>query len=433
MTSNTIGILGFIALILCLLSGMPISISMCLIGFIGFASIAGFDSALGILRTVPYSTFADYSFSVIPLFMLMGTFCYYAGLSKDLYDGFNSWIGKMRGGLAMATIGACAGFSAVCGSSLATAVAMGKAVLPEMKRYKYNDGLATGAIASGGSMGILIPPSTGFILYGIITSQSIGKLFLSGIIPGILEAIFYIITIFVLCKINPSYAPAGPRTSLKHKFKALQGTWVVLVLFLLVIGGLYLGVFSPTEAGGVGAFGALIFGFARRRLNWKSFKDSLLEVGWSTAMLMTILLGAMFLTYFLVISRLPNNLATAIGELQLNRYAILAIIGALYIILGCLMDPIAMILITVPILYPMVIKLGFDPIWFGVFVVRMSEIGMITPPVGLNVFVIKGVAENISMGTIFKGIVPFLIADIFHVALLVIFPQICLFLPRMMK
>ena len=282
-------------------------------------------------------------------------------------------------------------------------------------------------------MGILIPPSTGFILYGIITSQSIGKLFLSGIIPGILEAIFYIITIFVLCKINPSYAPAGPRTSLKHKFKALQGTWVVLVLFLLVIGGLYLGVFSPTEAGGVGAFGAFIFGFARRRLNWKSFKDSLLEVGWSTAMLMTILLGAMFLTYFLVISRLPNNLATTIGELQLNRYAILAIIAALYIILGCLMDPIAMILITVPILFPMVIKLGFDPIWFGVFVVRMSEIGMITPPVGLNVFVIKGVAENVSMGTIFKGIIPFLIADIFHVALLVIFPQICLFLPNMMK
>lgn len=433
MNPNFIGIIGFVCLFLLLIIGTPIAIAMAVIGFAGFACIAGFDAALGMLRTVPYSTFANYNFSVIPLFMLMGTFCYYGGLSKDLYDAFHAWMGKLKGGLAMATIGGCGGFAAVCGSSLATAVAMGKAVLPEMKRHRYNDALATGSIAAGGSMGILIPPSTALIIYGIITEQSIGKLFLSGIIPGLLEGVFYIITIYIICKINPSYGPATHSISWKNKITSLKRVWVVLVLFILVIGGLYFGVFSPIEAGGVGAFGAFVFSLARKRLQWRQFRDSIMEVGWTTAMLMTILLGAMFITYFASVSRLPNNLAASISELHFNRYGIILIIGLLYLFMGCLMDPVAMILITVPILHPLVSEIGFDLIWFGIFIVRMSEIGMITPPIGLNVFVIKEVAENVPMETIFKGTWPFLTADVFHVILLIIFPQLCLFLPNMMK
>jgi len=412
---------------------MPIGFVMALVGFVGFAYLTGFEPALGLLRTVPYRTFADYGMSVIPLFILMGEFCFFAGLSKDLYDTVHNWLGHLRGGLSMATVGACAGFAAVSGSSLATAATMGKVALPEMKRYKYDDRLATGSIAAGGTIGILIPPSVVLIIYGVITEQSIGKLFAAGFIPGILEAVFYMFTIYIICRRNPLMGPPGPSTSLRQKIVSLKNTWVVLLLFVLVIGGLYFGVFSPTEAAGVGAFGAFAFGLARRRLGWQAIKSSLIEAGKTTAMIFIILTGAMILGYFLAVSRLPFELASFIGGLVINRYLILGFILVIYILLGCVMDSLAMILLTVPIFFPLITQLGFNPIWFGILIVRVCEIGLITPPVGLNVYIIKGVAEDVPMHTIFKGIIPFLIADICHVALLVAVPQISLLLPSLMR
>jgi tripartite ATP-independent transporter DctM subunit len=342
-------------------------------------------------------------------------------------------LGQLRGGLAMATVGACAGFAAISGSSLATAATMGTVALPEMKRYKYDSRLATGAVAAGGTIGILIPPSVILILYGIITEQSIGKLFLAGFIPGVLEAVFYMVTIYILCKINPFMGPPGPRTSFLSKITSLKNTWIVLALFVLVIGGIYLGVFSPTEAAGVGAFGAFIFGLARRRLGWQALKSSLADTGRTTAMIFVIILGAMILGYFLAVSRIPFELADIVGTLAVNRYVILVLILIVYLLLGCVMDSMAIMLLITPIFFPLAISLGFNPIWFGILITRMTEIGLITPPVGLNVYIIRGVAKDVPMQTIFRGIVPFLIADICHVALLIALPQLSLFLPGFMK
>jgi C4-dicarboxylate transporter DctM subunit len=432
MTPMTVGFLGIGILFLFLFLGMPIGIAMGMVGFAGFAYLRGFDSALGVLTTVPYTTFASYSFSVVPLFILMGAFCFYAGLSKDLYYTVNRWLGHLRGGLAMATVGGCAGFAAVSGSSVATAATMGTVALPEMKRYGYDPALATGSVAAGGTIGILIPPSVGFIVYGIITEQSIGKLFLAGFIPGILEAVFYIVTISIICRINPRLGPPGPRSTWMERIGALKNTWIVLLLFSLVLGGLYFGVFTPTEAGGIGAFGAFIFALGRRKLGWQDFKGSLLETLRNTAMILIIVLGAMILGYFLAISRVTFVIADTIGGLELNRYIILISILVFLLFLGTVLDAPAMILLVTPIFYPIVTKLGFDPIWFGVIMIRMCEIALITPPVGLNVFVIKGVAKDVSMYTVFRGIIPFLIADICEVALLVAVPQLSLFLPNMM-
>ncbi len=433
MDALTIGYIGFGLLILILFSGIPVGFAMAIVGFGGMVVISGWGAGLGVLRTVPYTTIASYDLSVLALFVLMGTFCFYAGLSQDLYNTVHKWLGHLPGGLAMATVGACAGFAAVSGSSMATAATMGKVALPEMKRYNYDPALATGTIAAGGSIGILIPPSLVLIIYGIITEQSIGKLFLAGFIPGVLEALFYIVTIYILCRRNPSLGPRAPKASFKEMVFSLRATWGVLALFMLVMGGIYLGVFSPTEAGGIGAFGAFIFALSRRRLTGQAFKSSLIDTGRTTAMILIILIGAMILGYFLAVTRLPNELAGLISGLAVNRYITLGGILFSFLLLGAVMDPVAMILITMPVYFPIILALGFDPIWFGIITIRLVEIGLITPPVGLNVYVLKGVAKDVSMGTIFRGIVPFLIADVFHVALLVAVPQISLFLPSLMK
>jgi C4-dicarboxylate transporter DctM subunit len=433
VTPFTAGVIGICILVVLLFSRMPIGFAMGLVGFAGFAYLTGFTGGLGILRTVVYSTFADYGLSVIPLFILMGSFCFFAGLSKDLYDTVHSWLGQLRGGLAMATVGACAGFAAISGSSLATAATMGTVALPEMKRYKYDDRLATGAVAAGGTIGILIPPSVILILYGVITEQSIGKLFMAGFIPGVLEAVFYMVTIYILCKYNPRMGPPGPGKTFTEKIKSLKNTWIVLALFVLVIGGIYLGVFSPTEAAGVGAFGALVFGLARRRLGWQAFKSSLLDTGKTTSMIFIIILGAMILGYFLAVSRIPFALADIVGGLPINRYFILLLVLLVYLVLGCIMDSMAIMLLITPIFFPLIVSLDFNPILFGILITRMTEIGLITPPVGLNVYVIQGVARDVPMQTIFRGIVPFIIADICHVLLLVSIPQLSLFLPSLMK
>ncbi|MBW1999768.1 MAG: TRAP transporter large permease [Deltaproteobacteria bacterium] len=432
MSTLTIGFLGFALLMILIFLRMPITVAMGSVGVIGMAYLSGLDAGINLLKTVPYATIANYGFSVVPLFILMGNFCFNAGVSKDLYRTVRSWLGQLRGGLAMATVGACAGFAAVSGSSLATAATMGTVALPEMQEYKYDPALATGAISAGGTIGILIPPSVVLVIYGILTEQSIGDLFIAGFIPGILEAIFYIMTIYILCRRNPSLGPAGPRTTLAQKFKSLKDTWMMLVLFLLVIGGIYVGIFSPTEAAGVGASGALFLSLIRRRLSWHGFSLSLMETLKTAAMIFTILISAMVFGYFLAVTRLPFELTGVVSDLVVNRYIILMGILAVYIILGCMMVPMAMIILTIPIVFPLIVDQGFDPIWFGIITVRIFEIAQITPPVGMNVFVIKGVARDVSMGTIYRGIFPFFVADIIHLTLLILFPQIALFLPGLM-
>lgn len=433
MTPLEIGYIGFAVLILLLFSGIPIGVVMGLVGFWGIVAVSGFAPALNVLKTVPYTTFASYELSVIPLFVLMGTYAYFAGISKDLYTAAYKWLGHLPGGLGMATIGAAAVFSAVSGSSIACAATFAKVALPEMKRYNYDPALATGSIAAGGTLDIMIPPSVMMIVYAIITDQSIGKLFLAGFIPGALEALFYFATIYVLCKRNPDIGPRGPATTFSEKLASLKNVWMSLVLFVLVIGGLYLGVFSPTEAGGIGAFGAFIFGLAQRRLSWQGSKDSLIDAIKTTAMIFTIILGAMIFNTFLAITRLPFELANSIGGLLVDRYVILAVILFLYIILGALMDEMAMVLLTVPVFFPLIIQLGFDPIWFGIIIIMMCVLGMIAPPVGMIVFVIAGIAPDIPMTTIYRGAFPFFIAAIFLVVLLVLFPEIVLFLPNTMR
>ena len=433
MSPLTVGIIGFIVLLLLLLLRMPIAVAMGVLGVVGMGYIVGWNAGLNLLKTAPYSSIARYGFSVVPLFILMGNFCFYAGVSRDLYYTVNKWLGQFRGGLAMATVGACAGFAAVSGSSLATAATMGTVALPEMKKYKYDPALATGAISAGGTLGILIPPSVVLVIYGILTEQSIGKLFLAGFIPGVLEAVFYIVTISIICKRNPLLGPAGGRTNFKENVVAFKDTWMVLVLFVVVIGGIYIGVFSPTEAAGVGASGALVLALIRRRLSSQGFTSSILETVKTTAMIFTILIGAMLFGYFMSVTRLPFELASIATGLEVNRYIILGAILALYIILGCLMIPMAMIILTIPIVFPLITALGFDPIWFGIITVRLFEIAQITPPVGMNVFVIRGVAKDVPIGTIYRGIFPFLIADICHLALLIAVPQLALFLPGLME
>jgi tripartite ATP-independent transporter DctM subunit len=432
MTPTMTGFVGIGVLLIILFSRMPIAFGMGLTGFLGFAYLVGVGPALGLLKTVPYSTFASHSLSVIPLFILMGAFAFSAGLSKDLYEAAYKVFGNLRGGLAMATVGACACFAAISGSSMATAATMGTVSLPEMKKYNYDPALATGSVAAGGSMGILIPPSVILIIYGIITEQSIGKLFLAGFIPGVMEAVFYMIVIAVITRFKPEMGPRGPRTTFSEKLRALAKTWEVLTLFIVVIGGIYLGIFTPTEAAGIGAFGAFIFAVIKKRMTWAAFKESLSSSIKTSVMVFAIILGAMLLGYFLSVTRIPFDLAGYIGDLHINRYMILVLILLTFIVLGCVIDTMAIILLTVPIFFPLIVQLGFDPIWFGILVVRVTEIGLLTPPVGLNVFVIKGVAPDVPIGTIFRGIVPFLIADFIHVALLIAFPQITLFLPNMM-
>jgi tripartite ATP-independent transporter DctM subunit len=426
-----IGVIGIIILILLLFSKMPIGAGMAIVGFMGFAAVVGFEPALGVLRTVPYTTFSEQSLSVIPLFLLMGAFAFNSGMSEDLFNAVYKWLGHFRGGVAMATIVACACFAAISGSSLATAATLGAIALPEMKKYKYQDALATGAVAAGGSVGILIPPSVILILYGIITEQSIGKLFLAGIIPGLMEAGFYIITVYYLTLLDPKRGPRGPKTTLKEKVESLKSAWEVMLLFLVVIGGIYRGIFTPTEAAGIGAFGTFFFALLRKRLTWGSFKLSLTDTVQTTGMLFLIILGAMIFGYFLSVTRLPMEFAAIVSDLPVNRYVVLVIILCITLLLGCIMDSMAIVLLTIPVFYPLIQQLGFEPIWFGILVVRVTEMGLITPPVGLNVFIIKGIS-GVSIKTIFRGITPFLIADVLQVIVLLLFPQITMFLPNLM-
>ncbi|MFC1815400.1 TRAP transporter large permease [Thermodesulfobacteriota bacterium] len=430
-----VGLVCITALFLLIFLQVPVGAALAAVGFAGLIYLSGLGSALGVLSTSIYSSLSTYSMSVIPLFVLMGYFAFYAGLSQALYRAANLWLGWLRGGLAMGTVVGCAGFAACSGSSVATGATMTAVALPEMRRFGYHDGLITGCLAAGGTIGILIPPSICFIIYGIITEQSIGKLFMAGIIPGIMEVVLYLLTIAILCRLNPEIAPQTPRNTitLRHKLKALGDVWAVLLLFILVIGGIYGGIFTPSEAGAIGAFGAFVLMLTNKKLTRANFIGALFETGQTTAMVFFIFVGATIFGYLLAVSRLPMEMAAWTATLLLNRYIILAGILLVFIALGCIMDTLAIIMLIVPIIFPVILKMQFDPIWFGVIMVRISEIGLITPPVGLNAYVIKGMAPDVPLATIFKGIVPFLLADFASLILLIAFPQISLFLPSLMK
>jgi len=428
MTPFEVGLAGLGALLVLLFWGVPVGITMGIVGFVGFAAISGLQPALGMIRIVPFSTFSSYTLSVIPLFILMGNFAYHGGLSGDLYNTARQFLGRMRGGLAMSTVAACAAFAACSGSSIATAATMGKIALPEMKRYGYDDTLRLGCVAAGGTIGVLIPPSVILILYGICTSESIGKLFMAGFIPGILQALFYIVTIYLICRLNPDKGPAGPKTTWRQKLGSLRSSWAMLLVFLFIIVGIYFGIFSAIEAAGIGAFVAFVFGVARRRLRWPQILASLRDTTQTTGMIFLIIIGANIFGYFLALSRLPAGLAEFMTGLPVSRYLILFIVFVMYLFLGAIMDEIAMVLITVPIFYPVMVGLGFDSVWFGIFIVRVSQLGMILPPVGMNLFVIQGLVPDVPTRTSIRGVTPFVIADILHVGLLCAFPMMALFL-----
>jgi tripartite ATP-independent transporter DctM subunit len=433
MSPIEIGIVGVIALFIFMLLGMPIGLSMGLIGFLGLFFISGPEAALVRLGLTPFSSTNSYIISLLPLFTLMGEFAFASGITRDAYDTGYRWIGHLPGGLAMATIGGCAAFAAVCGSSIATSATMGSASLPEMRHYKYNPSLATGSIAAGGTLGILIPPSMGFILYGLITEQSIGKLLISGILPGILLSFLFIITIAVWTKLDPLSGPGGPKSSWRERFIALKNVWAVLLLFLIVIGGIYSGVFTATEAAGVGTFCAFLTALGRRKLTKENILTSFRATLRTTGMIFVLIICAQIFSYFVAVSQLSTALAEFIGGLAVPPLGILVAILILYIILGCIMEVFSAMLITMPILFPLSVSLGFDPIWFGVLTVIMLEMGLITPPIGMNVFVIAGMAREVPMYSIFKGIWPFVVALAVCISLLIVFPQIALFLPNAMK
>ena len=432
MSPVTVGIIGIFFLFLLLALRMQIGFSMALVGFLGFTVLCSLEASFSILGMVAFKTGTAYSLTVIPLFILMGQFANHSRMGMEIYETVYRWLGFLPGGLAMATTGACAGFAAISGSSLATAATMGMVALPEMKRFKYDDSLATGCIAAGGTLGILIPPSTVLIIYGILTEQPIATLFIAGVLPGLLLSGLFIATIYAMTKYKPSLGPPGPRFTMKEKIYSLKGTWSLLALFLLVIGGLYTGWFTPTEAAGVGAFGAFFITIIKGRLNRDNLRESLTETVKTTAMVFVILIGANIFGYFLTVSQIPDQLSTWIGELGLNRYVVMSMLIFAFIILGCFMEGLAIMVLTIPIVYPMVMEMGFDPIWFGIIITLTMEMSLITPPVGINVFIISGVAKDVPMYTIFRGILPFWFAMLACIILLVIFPHIALFLPTSM-
>ena len=433
MSPLEIGILGGIALLVFMALGLPIGVSMGAVAVVGLALVTNVEAALSRLAHTAFSMTANYFTAVIPLFVFMGELAYISGLTREAYSAAYKWLGRLPGGLAIATIGGCAGFAAVCGSSEATALTMGSVALPEMRRHKYDPRLATGCIAAGGTLGILIPPSMAFVLYGLITEQSIGRLFLAGIFPGILLASLFMITIFIWAKRNPSLAPGGPKTSWREKLTAFKDIWGVVILFLVVMGGIYGGILTPTEAAAAGAFSAFLIALVRRRVTRQNVITSFMNTLVVTGFVFVIIIGAVLFGYFMAASGLTTALTEFVVGLPFSRVGILIFILAFYFILGTAMDEYAMVLITMPVLFPVILSLGFDPIWFGVLVVIMMEMAMVSPPVGMTVFVIKGIARDVSMYTVFWGAMVFSGAMAVCIAILIAFPQIALFLPNAMK
>src|SRR5262250_3185723 len=432
MSTDAVAIIGFITLFALMLLRVPVGMAMGLVGVTGFSYLVNWDAAFKIVGHTSMRTVTDYTFGVIPMFLLMGAFVTNSGMSRELFRAANGFLGHRRGGLGVATIAACGGFAAISGSSVATAATFSTVPYPEMRRYGYPQSFAAGVIAAGGTLGAMLPPSTVLAVYGIITEQDIGKLFIAGIVPGVLAASMYMMTVAVIVWARPKYLPAGPRSDWPERLSALRDIWATLLLFFFVIGGLYGGLFTPTEAGGMGAGGAFLIGVLRGRLTRTDIRRSLLQATRTAAAVFTVLIGALLFGYFLTITQTPQKVSEFLTGLGLGRYGVLALIMLMYLALGCLMDAMAMIILTVPIIFPVIMTLGFDPIWFGVIIVMTVELGLIHPPVGMNVFVIKSVVGDVSFATIFRGVIPFICTDILRLIILIAFPILALWLPSKM-
>ncbi|WOH81264.1 TRAP transporter permease [Bradyrhizobium sp. BEA-2-5] len=432
LSPETVAVIGFVSLFVLMLLRVPVGMAMGLVGITGFGYLTGFAPALKLVGQTTMRTVTDYTFGVIPMFLLMGSFVSNSGMSRELFRAANGFVGHLRGGLGIATVGACGGFAAICGSSVATAATFSAVAYPEMRRFGYPQSFATGVIAAGGTLGAILPPSTVLAVYGIITEQDIGKLFIAGIIPGLLAILMHMITIGIIGVTRPGFLPAGKKASWHERFVALRDVWSPLLLFLFVIGGLYGGFFVPTEAGAVGAVGAFIIGILRGKLTREGILQSLLQATRTAAAVFTVLIGALIFGYFLTVTQTPQKVTELLTGLGLGPYGVLALIMVMYLVLGCLMDAMAMIILTVPIIFPVIIHLGFDPIWFGVIVVMTVELGLITPPVGMNVFVIKSVIKDVNMSTIFVGVLPFVITDLIRLVILILFPLLATWLPQRM-
>jgi C4-dicarboxylate transporter, DctM subunit len=432
MNPDLIAIGGFVLLFVLMLLRVPIGIAMGLIGVAGFGLMGDFGPALKLLSQSPIRTATEAGFGVIPMFLLMGAIASASGMSRELFQAANSFLGHRRGGLGMATIAACAGFAAICGSSVATAATFSAVAYPEMRRHRYPQSFATGVIAAGGTLGAMIPPSLVLAVYGIITQQDIGRLYIAGIIPGILAASMYIMTISGIAIARPNYLPPGTRSSWRERWHALRNVWAITLLFVFVIGGLYGGMFTATEAASMGAGGAFVIAVARRTLTRAGFVECLVKSLRTTAAIFTILIGALLFGYFLTVTQTPQKVTQLLTGLGFGRYGILAIIMLMYLVLGCVMDAMAMIILTIPVIFPVITALGFDPIWFGVIIVMTVELGLIHPPVGMNVFVIKSVVRDVKISTIFFGVIPFVITDLVRLVILIAFPILATYLPERM-
>jgi tripartite ATP-independent transporter DctM subunit len=432
LSPDAVAVIGFLVLFGLMLLRVPVGMAMGLVGVSGYAYIAGPGPALKLIGQSSMRTVTDYTFGVIPMFMLMGAFVSVSGVSRELFRAANAFIGHMRGGLGVATVLACGGFAAICGSSVATAATFSSVAYPEMRRFGYPQSFSTGVIAAGGTLGAMLPPSTVLAVYAILTQQDIGKLFMAGIVPGLLAMLMYVITIMIIVRLRPDWLPRGEQKSWAERFHGLKDVWAPLVLFMFVIGGLYGGFFTPTEAGGVGASGAFLLGVLRGKLDRAGIREALLSATRTSAAVFTVLIGALLFGYFLTITQVPQKLTEMLTGMGVGRYGVLAMIMVMYLVLGCLMDAMAMIILTVPIIYPVIIQLGFDPIWFGVIIVMTVELGLIHPPVGMNVFVIKSVVKDVSFTTIFKGVIPFVVTDLLRLLILISFPIIALWLPSKM-
>ncbi|MFV0384230.1 TRAP transporter large permease [Paracoccus sp. (in: a-proteobacteria)] len=426
--SDLVAIAGFVALFGLMAIRVPVGIAMGIVGIAGFAQIAGWQPALNQLAISPLRTVTDYNTSLIPMFILMGVFATRSGISSELFSAGRAWLGHMRGGLALATISACSGFAAISGSSVATAATMSRVALPEMRKAGYRDELATGVIAGGGTLGILIPPSVVLAIYAYITEQDVGTLFIAGVVPGALAIAMYMGVVMLAAR---DY-PASHKAAMAERLAALRGIWAVLLLFVAIIGGIYAGIVTPTEAAAAGAFLTGLIGVLRGRLGLQELRASLVEALRTAVAIYTILIGAMLFSYFLAITQTPQKITNWLTGLELGAYPTLALILLFFLAMGCILDAMAMIILLVPIVFPVITALGFDPIWFGIIVVMTVELGLITPPIGMNVFVINAVIRDTRLVTIFRGVMPFVLADILRLIILVAIPAITLWLPRTM-
>lgn len=437
MSPSMIGVIGILVMIVLFMTGMPVAYVMTIVGFAGFGVMVSFDGSLNLLAKEFYSVFSNYDLTTIPLFILMGQLVFSSGISTTLYDTAYKWLGGVRGGMAMATVTSCTAFGAVCGSSPATAATMALVGMPEMRRYGYKDRLSAGAVASGGGLGMIMPPSVVMIVYGILTEQSIGKLFIAGVIPALVVTVMFIITIMIWCSYAPEQGPAGESFSWKVRFRSLINMGEVLFIFGLVMGGMFLGWFTATEAAGIGVAGVLAASLIRRQLTWEKLMDSLYETLRSSLMVMFLVAGATVFGKFLAITRIPFEIATWIGGFNLPPVIILSLIIFVYFLGGCVMDALALVMLTIPIFYPVIQFLGYDPVWFCIIIVLISQMGVITPPVGINVYVVYGVSRGLPGGEvrledIFAGVMPFLVAIVASIILMTIFPQIITFLPNLL-